>query len=110
MSAIDLFAFRFALASCGCIAAGLGVWALTMLGPRLADVSSQRPTWLLSQLTNAAAFRVILLPTVNACGWYRRSSSPLQWRNHPCQTTLPCRQQVMPQPPLHTRTQTAAPC
>ncbi|NRR30677.1 class D beta-lactamase [Oxalobacteraceae bacterium] len=63
MSAFDLLLFRFLLASCGCLAAGLGVWALTELCRRcLPDFSLQRSTWLLSQITVLATFLVILLP------------------------------------------------
>jgi bla regulator protein BlaR1 len=62
MSPIDLLLFRFLLASCGCVAAGLGVWALTALCRRLPGFSAQRSVWLLGQVTVAAVFLVILLP------------------------------------------------
>ena len=62
MSAIDLLGLRFLLASGGCLAAGMGVWALTALCRRLADSSAHRSLWLLGQLTVAAVFLVILLP------------------------------------------------
>jgi bla regulator protein BlaR1 len=60
---IDLLAYRFALASGGCLAAGLGVWAVTALCRRwLPGVAAQRSVWLLAQCTIAAAFVLILLP------------------------------------------------
>lgn len=62
MSPVDLFLFRFLLASCGCVAAGLGVWALTALCRRLPGFSAQRSVWLLGQVTVVAVFLVILLP------------------------------------------------
>jgi bla regulator protein BlaR1 len=63
MTPFDLLIFRFLLASCGCVAAGLGVWALTSLCRRhLPDFSLQRSMWLLSQITVVATFLVILLP------------------------------------------------
>ena len=63
MTPFDLLVFRFLLASCGCVVAGLGVWALTALCRRnLPDFSVQRSMWLLSQITVVATFLVILLP------------------------------------------------
>ena len=62
MSPFDLLVFRFLLASGGCLAAGLGVWALTLLLRRLPAFQLQRTTWLLGQITIVAAFLVILLP------------------------------------------------
>jgi bla regulator protein BlaR1 len=63
MTPFDLLIFRFLLASCGCVAAGLGVWALTSLCRRhLPDLCLQRSMWLLSQITVVATFLVILLP------------------------------------------------
>jgi len=55
--------FRFLLASLGCVAAGLVVWALTAACRRyLPQVAVQRSTWLLGQMTIIATFLVILLP------------------------------------------------
>ena len=63
MTPFDQLALRFLLASGGCLAAGLCVWALTMLCRRyLPGVALQRSMWLLSQITVVAAFLVILLP------------------------------------------------
>ncbi|SFM29767.1 class D beta-lactamase [Rugamonas rubra] len=62
MSPLDLLALRFLLASCGCLAAGLGVWALTALCRRFAGFAAQRSLWLLGQATVLAAFLVVLLP------------------------------------------------
>jgi beta-lactamase class D/beta-lactamase regulating signal transducer with metallopeptidase domain len=63
MSPADLFIFRFLLASCGCMAAGLGVWSVTTLCRRwLPGVALQRSIWLLGQVTIVAAFLLILLP------------------------------------------------
>ena len=62
MSGVDDFAFRFLLASGGCLLAGLGVWALTLLLRRLPGLRLQRSPWLLAQLTIVAAFLVLLLP------------------------------------------------
>lgn len=62
MTPFDLLAFRFLLASGGCLAAGLGVWALTALCRRLPGFSMQRSMWLLSQITVVATFLAILLP------------------------------------------------
>lgn len=59
---LDAWLLRFLLASAGCLAAGLGVWALTALCRRLPGVALQRSTWLLGQATVVAAFLVILLP------------------------------------------------
>ena len=58
----DQLALRLLLASAGCLAAGLGVWAVTALLRRLPGIALQRTTWLLGQATVAAAFLVILLP------------------------------------------------
>ncbi|MRX09219.1 class D beta-lactamase [Pseudoduganella sp. FT25W] len=56
-------ALRFALASGGCVAAGLGVWAVTALCRRwLPGVAAQRSVWLLGQCTVVLAFLLILLP------------------------------------------------
>ncbi|NHZ41141.1 class D beta-lactamase [Massilia aquatica] len=63
MSPADLLMARFLLASAGCLAAGLAVWAVTALCRRkLPDFAAQRSLWLLSQVTIVAAFLVILLP------------------------------------------------
>jgi beta-lactamase class D/beta-lactamase regulating signal transducer with metallopeptidase domain len=63
MSPADLFIFRFLLASCGCMAAGLGVWSVTTLCRRwLPGVALQRSVWLLGQVTIVAVFLLILLP------------------------------------------------
>ncbi|NHZ36290.1 class D beta-lactamase [Massilia rubra] len=63
MSPADLLISRFLLASGGCLAAGLAVWAVTALCRRsLPDFAAQRSLWLLSQITIVAAFLVILLP------------------------------------------------
>lgn len=60
---IDLLAYRFALASGGCLAAGFGVWAAMTLCRRwLPGVAAQRSVWLLAQVTIFAAFLLILLP------------------------------------------------
>jgi beta-lactamase class D len=59
----DLLIYRFLLACAGCLAAGLGVWAmLSVLSRRLPALASQRSVWLLGQITVAAAFLVVLLP------------------------------------------------
>lgn len=63
MSALDLFALRFALASCACLVTGLGVWGVTMLCRRvLPALALQRSTWLLGQLAIAATFVLVLTP------------------------------------------------
>lgn len=63
MTPFDLLIVRFLLASCGCVVAGSGVWALTALCRRnVPDFSLQRSVWLLGQLTVVATFLVILLP------------------------------------------------
>jgi bla regulator protein BlaR1 len=62
MNPFDLFVCRFLLASGGCLAAGLGVWALTSLLRRVPGFQLQRSAWLLSQLTIVAVFLVIVLP------------------------------------------------
>lgn len=60
---LEPLALRFALASVGCVAAGLGVWAVTTLCRRwLPDIAAQRSVWLLGQCTVVAAFLLILLP------------------------------------------------
>ncbi|MYM75359.1 class D beta-lactamase [Duganella sp. FT134W] len=60
---LEPLALRFALASAGCVAAGLGVWAVTTLCRRwLPAIAAQRSVWLLGQCTVAAAFLLILLP------------------------------------------------
>ena len=56
MTPFDLLAFRFLLASGGCLAAALAVWALTALCRRLPGFSMQRSMWLLSQITVVATF------------------------------------------------------
>lgn len=54
---------RFLLASVGCVAAGVGVWAVTALCRRyLPAVAPQRTIWLVGQITVMGAFLVILLP------------------------------------------------
>ena len=58
----DQLPLRFLLASAGCLAVGLGVWAVTALSARLPGVALRRSTWLLGQATVVAAFLVILLP------------------------------------------------
>lgn len=63
MSEADLLLLRFLLASGGCLAAGLAVWAVTALCRRcLPGIALQRSVWLLAQGTIAAAFLLILLP------------------------------------------------
>lgn len=63
MSPLDLLALRFLSASCGCVAAGLGVWALTALcRRRFPAFAAQRSLWLLGQATVLASFLVVLLP------------------------------------------------
>ena len=63
MSDFDLLALRLVLASAGCLAAGLAVWALTSLCRRtLPAFCAQRSLWLLSQVTVLAIFLAILLP------------------------------------------------
>ncbi|WP_432380786.1 class D beta-lactamase [Duganella sp. P38] len=60
---IDLLAFQFLLASAGCVAAGLGVWAVMTLCRRwLPGIAAQRSVWLLGQCTIIAAFLLILAP------------------------------------------------
>jgi bla regulator protein BlaR1 len=59
---MDQLPLRFLLASGGCLAVGLGVWAVTALLRRVPGVALQRSTWLLGQATVVAAFLVILLP------------------------------------------------
>jgi beta-lactamase class D/beta-lactamase regulating signal transducer with metallopeptidase domain len=62
MTLFDHFLLRFLLASAGCMVAGVGVAMLIALARRLPGLALQRSTWLLGQLTLAAAFLVILLP------------------------------------------------
>lgn len=63
MNALDLFGLRFALASCACVAAGIGVWGVTALCGRMLPVLSlQRSVWLLGQAVVAATFLLILMP------------------------------------------------
>jgi beta-lactamase class D len=63
VNAFDLFGMRFALASCACLAAGLGVWGVTALGRRLwPALALQRTSWLLGQGLIAATFVLMLLP------------------------------------------------
>ncbi|MCE3604379.1 class D beta-lactamase [Massilia sp. P8910] len=63
MTPTDLLMFRFLLASGGCLAAGLAVWAVMALCRRaLPALASQRSAWLLAQVTIVAAFLLILLP------------------------------------------------
>lgn len=63
MTPFDVLVFRFLLASVGCVAAGVGVWAMTALCRRyLPAVALQRSMWLLGQITVAGTFLVILLP------------------------------------------------
>lgn len=63
MAISTLLIFRFLLASLGCMAAGLVVWALTAACRRyLPQVAVQRSTWLLGQMTIIATFLVIQLP------------------------------------------------
>nr|WP_229265413.1 class D beta-lactamase [Duganella sp. 1224] len=60
---MEPLALRFALASAGCVAAGLGVWAVTALCRRwLPAIAAQRSVWLLGQCTIVAAFLLILMP------------------------------------------------
>lgn len=63
MNILDLFSLRFALASCACLAAGLGVWGVTALCRRwLPALAMQRSGWLLGQVVIAATFVLVLLP------------------------------------------------
>jgi len=63
MAFSTLLIVRFLLASLGCMAAGLAVWALTAACRRhLPQVAVQRSTWLLGQLTIIATFLALLLP------------------------------------------------
>lgn len=58
-----LLMFRFLLASLGCMAAGLVVWAMTAACRRyLPQVAAQRSIWLLGQVTIVATFLAFLLP------------------------------------------------
>ncbi|MYN19417.1 class D beta-lactamase [Rugamonas sp. FT107W] len=58
-----LLIFRFLLASLGCMAAGLVVWAMTAACRRyLPQVAVQRSIWLLGQVTVVATFLAFLLP------------------------------------------------
>ena len=59
----DLLAVRFLFASAGCLAAGLGVWGVTLLLRRyLPALAAQRSIWLLAQLAIAITFVVLMLP------------------------------------------------
>lgn len=63
MNAVDLFGIRFALASIACLAAGLGVWGVTVLCQRAwPALAMQRSSWLLGQCVTAATFVLVLLP------------------------------------------------
>lgn len=63
MNALDLFGLRFALASCACLATGLGVWGVTTLCRRLLPaLALQRSTWLMGQVAVAATFLLVLTP------------------------------------------------
>jgi beta-lactamase class D/beta-lactamase regulating signal transducer with metallopeptidase domain len=63
MNDIDLLLIRFLLASVGCFAAGLSVWALSaLLRRRLPALAAQRSLWLLGQCTVLATFMLMLLP------------------------------------------------
>lgn len=63
MSGLELLTMRFLLASLGCLAAGLSVWAISALLRRLLPaLAMQRSLWLLGQLTVLATFVLILLP------------------------------------------------
>lgn len=63
MSPSGMALVRLLLASGGCMVAGGGVWALTLLCRRhLPALAAQRALWLLGQLTVLAAFLLILLP------------------------------------------------
>src|SRR5450830_367878 len=60
---LEPLALRFALASAGCVAAGLGVWAVTALCRRwLPAIAAQRSVWLLGQCTIVAVFLLLMLP------------------------------------------------
>lgn len=63
MSGVDLALVRLLLASIGCTLAGLSVWALgALLRRALPALAAQRSMWLLSQITVAATFVLVLLP------------------------------------------------
>ena len=63
MNPFDHLLLRFLLASLGCLAAGLSVWALgAVLRRYLPALSMQRSMWLLAQATVLATFVLILLP------------------------------------------------
>lgn len=63
MSGLDLLTMRFLLASLGCLAAGMSVWAISALLRRcLPALAMQRSLWLLGQLTVLAIFVLMLLP------------------------------------------------
>ena len=54
---------RFALASCACLVAGLGVWGVTTLCRRIwPALGMQRSGWLLGQCVIAGTFLLVLLP------------------------------------------------
>ncbi|MDN4038769.1 class D beta-lactamase [Massilia sp. YIM B02443] len=59
----DLLAVRFLFASAGCLAAGLGMWGVTLLLRRyLPALAAQRSIWLLAQLAIAITFVVLMAP------------------------------------------------
>ncbi len=63
MNDFELLLIRFLLASAGCFAAGLSVWALSALLRRaLPALAAQRSLWLLGQCTVLATFVLLLLP------------------------------------------------
>ena len=65
MTAPDAVAIRLLFASLGCLAAGLAVWGVVLLGRRwMPALNMQRSTWLLAQLAIAATFVLMLLPQV----------------------------------------------
>jgi len=63
MSGFDLFCMRFALATFACLAAGLGIGAVSAVCRRyLPALALQRSAWLLGQLAIAATFLLVLMP------------------------------------------------
>lgn len=62
MTPFELLALRFLLASCACLVVGVIVWLVLLLGRRSPELNGHRSVWLLSQLTIAAAFLVIMVP------------------------------------------------
>lgn len=63
MSGLELLTMRFLLASLGCLAAGMSVWAISAVLRRcLPALAMQRSLWLLGQLTVLAIFVLMLLP------------------------------------------------